>query len=125
MKKYIILIMAITCALLTTACASINLVRYPTDGIWLCEEIKMSINFNEIYTTDMNVSVYDEDGNIKIVGCHIDWSSSILFFEENNGEEQDYNNGIYNGEFKWKKDEFIVTAFADGRQYIFRRQSSD
>lgn len=97
--------------------------KKPEQGIWYCEELKISIDFSLANTNNICAKLYNDDGTYDTMGCHFDYGRGIYFFQMLDGNEVDY----LNGSFKWKEREekFIVTSNSDDCIYIFVKKGDD
>ena len=96
----------------------------PKRGVWYCEDLNMSIDFNLLPETPYCVKVYDEYGNFKVNGCLFDYSRGIRFFDDTNGESRADSMYLHSW-FKYdeEKKHFIIKSKSDGQEYVFLLQS--
>lgn len=115
MKKIVSFI--ILCAVVFS-CAACNMyAKKPSSGIWYCDKLKMSINF-DIYPENTDcVKLYSEEGTFQTYGCHFDYGNGIVIFQETDGEEEDYLIGHF--KYHEKKGQFIIITHPDSEEYIF------
>ena len=92
--------------------------KKPESGFWYCEKLNTGIDFDLYQTTAYCVIVYHEDGSTEINGCHFDYGTGISFFVDS---KEGYNE-YFHGEFKYKKERFIVKSYADDIVYTFIKQ---
>ena len=91
----------------------------PTEGIWYCEELKMSIDFSKARETDLCAKLYKDNGSVETMHCCFDYGRGIYIYEETeNGEHIDYLNATYT----WSGDEFVVTTIHEQKTYIFQKK---
>lgn len=115
MKKFGYFVFVYLTVLLCVSCSIPA--KKPESGFWYCEELNTGIDFDLYQTTLYCIKVYNDDGSVKINGCHIDYGTGILFFDDSDGN---YNEYFY-GNFKYnkKKEQFIIESYPDGIIYAF------
>ena len=117
MKLFKNVICVLLCIILVSSCSFPA--KKPEEGIWYCEELRLSIDFSKIYSPDNCAVVYNENGEPKQYVCHIDYGNGI-FITDNDNEY------YLRGSFKYnqKKQTFTVTSFGEDIKYVFVRYDS-
>ncbi len=114
LKRFIAVLLLIPLVFL---CSCSVQAAHPEQGVWYCEELKMSINFSLFGKTSEMVKIYNDDGTFESYVCHIDFGRGI-FIETIDGSEI-----LYAGEFRYHKDEFKVDV--DDTTYIFNEITTE
>lgn len=109
MKKIYSILLICFIAVLIVSCTKLE--KIPEDGIWYCNELKISIDFSKIDKPTECAKLYNDDGTYQILDCYIDFVSVMDFF---------LGDSIYlSGGIKYKDDKFILTT---DKNYVFLRQ---
>lgn len=105
MKK-ILLALIIGCMIFVFANCSIT-PKYPTDGIWYNNELKLVIEFGKYKTF---VRSYDENLSDLELAIEIgrDRCVDIVYYDDNSGEIVE----IYSGWREYKNDNFVITLYS-------------
>ena len=83
---------------------------HPTNGVWYCDELKMTIDFSLFGKTNNMVKLYDESGNYAAGQCDIGFYYDIYI---SSGDEM-----LIVGTFeKYQGDKFIITE--EDNKYTF------
>jgi len=96
--------------------------KIPESGLWYCEELNTSIDFDLYQRSVYCVNVYNEDGSAQIHGCHLDQGTGISFFTDFDGEYNEYFNGCF--KYDEKKQKFLITSYSEDHIYVFERMES-
>ena len=115
MKKTGCLILICVLVLLITSCSVSFPAKKPEEGVFYCEELKISVDFSLIDDEYHCAKLYNDDGTYLTLGCHFDYGRGVSFFQTIEDTEIHY----LTGSFKWKKNEFIVISYVNSKQYIF------
>lgn len=120
MKKVRWFVILIVSLVLFASCSVSFPQPKPKDGIWYCEELRISIDFSIAQETDLCAKLHKNDGTVETIHCCFDFGSGIYIFEETtDGENIDY----LHANFRWCGDEFVVTTKHGMKTYIFREIS--
>ena len=105
MKKISLLLSIIYMISIFTSCSITP--KYPTDGIWYNNELKLVIEFNEnktlVYSYDENLSDLELD-----IQIGRDRYVDIVYYDDISGELVE----IYSGWRKYKNDKFVITLYS-------------
>lgn len=121
MKKAFSIITIYIALILSISGCSVYIPRaMPEEGIWYCEELKMSIDFSLIAKSEPDcVKQYADDGTYTILRCYVDYDDSMYICTPN--QETWY----YYGEFKYKGDAFIYTTDEDSYYFVRLENTGD
>ena len=109
MKKICSILLLCLIAVSIASCSRLE--KIPEEGIWYCDELKISIDFSKIDRPTECAKLYNEDGTYQMLECKIDFVSVMDFF---------LGDSIYlSGGIKFKDDKFIFTA---DKSYVFLKQ---
>ena len=75
--------------------------EYPHEGIYYCDQLKMTIDFSKL-GYENGVEVVLDDGNIAFFVCQIGYGSEVLIIDS---EKADF---YLMGHFKYKDDIFYI-----------------
>ena len=114
LKRFIAIILLIPLVFL---CSCRVQAAHPEQGVWYCEELKMSINFSLFGKTSEMVRIYSDDGTFNTFLCHIDFGNGI-YIDTLDGSET-----IYRGNFKLRGEDFNVKI--DDTTYIFNEIATE
>ena len=81
---------------------------YPTEGVWYCDKLNMTIDFS--HENGELVKVYDEDGTYNEYKCFIDFGRGLFIYTKE-------NEMYLRGQFWLVGNTFIVNF--DGKIYFF------
>lgn len=119
MKKYYIVFICIVLILSICGCSVSLPADKPKEGIWYCEELKMSIDFSMIAKFEPDcIKQYADDGTYTVLRCYTDQTDDMYICTP------DQKTWHYYGEFKYKDDIFIYSTF-EGDTYYFVRLEED
>lgn len=95
--------------------------KNPESGVWHCEELKTSIDFNLYRKSLYIVKVYNDDGTFEMHGCHTDYGAGISFFTYVDDEYTSY----FHGRFLYlkKMGYFIIVENHTDNVYVFTEQN--
>jgi len=98
----------------------------PSDGVWYCEELNMSIDFGLLRDDYYCVKEYHEDGSYSKYAFWYDEGAAMGFsYVETlpNGMMVNTNYRDLSGVFRWKEgeDEFVFTNGLDEFWYVFKK----
>lgn len=116
MKKALFCILVIYILTLLCACSVSFPAKKPSDGIFYCSELKMSIDFSLLESTPECIKLYTEDGNYTVCRCMIDYGCGIGICSAD--QETYYLTGC----FSYEGDNFTIETYADNTVYTFVRQ---
>lgn len=110
MKRIYSIVLICVVAVLIVSCSRLE--KIPEEGIWYCDELKISIDFSKIDKPTECAKLYNEDGTHQMLECKIDFVSVMDFF---------LGDSIYlSGGIKFKDDKFILTT---DKSYVFLKQT--
>ena len=104
--KRVICTILLSCMLLLLMNACSIPYKHPEEGVWYCEELKMSIDFAMYNSSDyMCVKVYNDD-TYEVMECSIDYGNGIsidrvLGVEFVDGMPVNIPEQYFGGNFKW------------------------
>ena len=115
MKKLTIVSSVLLIVLCFCACAIPA--KKPTEGIWYCEELKISIDFGLHHSAQTNqcAEYHNDDGTTTGILTRIDYGNGIGIVSA------DQRTSYLIGKFVYRKDTFTVTRNSDGKEFVFRR----
>lgn len=93
-------------------------VPQPDDGVWYCEDLRISIDFSLSSEATLISRMYNLDGTSKPIVCHFGYDNSLIFLVN---EEDTAGSPYFSGTFVYEDNEFRVTDRSDGKVYIFNR----
>ena len=115
MKKFFACSVFIVIAFICTSCSITP--KTPTEGIWYCEEIGISIEFymDPLYSSVdpriRSVRMYDDEGNYQELEQNWWYSGQLDFYYEDSGGNEI---NIYSGFYKYRNDKFIIYLISKG-----------
>ena len=124
-RKFIVFILLISICVGLCACSFPQ--PKPKDGIWYCEELRLEIDFfvyNQQQTADC-AKLHNPDGTTRNMGCHFLYGGGVNIGYRVGSLDPDYT--YLAGDYRYKKEtwfreeSFTITAYEDGRTYIFER----
>lgn len=125
MKRFItyaLSVMLLMGTLLLCSC-NINLsIARPNTGIFYCEELGVTINFEDLNDFKSNCAVlHTKDGKCRDITMHTDYGRGMYFYDAEDDRE------FCIAEFKWQRKEnvFRVTEVKSGKVYLFRYVNPD
>ena len=108
------------CFLLCIACMSACSVSFPcekpTEGIWYCEDLEISIDFGAYSEGVPDCAArYSDNGSQEKILCYFDYGSGITL------TTKDQQTHYLVGTFSYQKGNVVVTSYTDGTAYEFVR----
>lgn len=76
MKKFAVIMVLLSLGITMCACST---AKYPTEGIWNCEELKVSIDFGKMESeaTPNCAKLYHDDGAYTDILCYMDYGTGL------------------------------------------------
>lgn len=115
MKKIYWLLLLI---ILVNLCACSIPKSKPNEGIYYCDELKISIDFSVMENSSVCAKLYSDDGTYVECECLIDNGSGIFILS------LDHETFYLKGNFEYKNDIVVVTTF-DAKVFSFTRNVNE
>ena len=102
--------------LLLVLCACNQRSTLPDEGVFYCQELKMSIDFSLLNVDPECVKIYGDNGDHTVGRCMIDYGTGVTICSAD--QETDY----ICGEWSYEDGTFKITAYENGQTYLFERK---
>ena len=114
MKQTIVLFFVVMLTLLCLCVCSVPAEK-PTDGIWYCEELKISIDFGvyQSQKTQQCAELHNDDGSTTGILCRSDYGNGISIVSV------DQKTSYLTGKFSYRNDAFTITENSSKKEYVF------
>ena len=115
MKK--IAILSLVLLMLVCLCACSIPHKKPTEGVWHCPELKISIDFGIYHSEETNqcAEYHNDDGSTTGILARFDYGNGVNLVSVDQGTD------YLIGKFAYRNDVFVITRNSDKEKFVFEK----